>query len=113
VGYTTGKRRRPKWKKPKEGKGKKVVVWLTPDVVDIYHQIENKSAFFQIALREAVGVMTWALMKEAEPEKYYNTVKLEDVIDDYNVAHPVDPLTKARQEKKNWRESSQKKPEIW
>lgn len=92
-------RRRPKWKKP-TGAGKKVDVYLTRDVLPVYEQIENKSAFFQLALRNAPGIMAWAILKQSKPERYNDDrVKpLEQVIGDFNKAFPLDPLTAKRKQ---------------
>lgn len=93
-----------------------VHVYLTADANAIAVQLENLSKFVQIALSEAVGVMQFALMKEARPDIYYDVNKFEDLIDEYNAAYPADPLTKARKEKREaaeWLKNSQNEPELW
>ncbi len=106
---------------PPEGQGHNVHVYLTPDVLKMYRSLENRSRFFQTALREAVGVMQWAVMKERKPDTYYDTIlpdtpQFENLLTQYNQAFPLDPLTKARQKKKEdaeWLKNSQNKPELW
>ncbi len=73
-----------------------MTVWLPPDSLRQFYQLENKSRFFQIALSEMVGIMTWHILKERKPEIYYDVEKLENVLDDYNKANPLDPLTQKR-----------------
>ena len=106
-------RRRPKWKVPEPEAGKKVTVYLDSKSLKIYQQLENKSAFFQLALHEAVGVIQWALMKKAQPEKYYDTGNVEELIPQFNETYPLDPLTQKRKEKDQECENSAPKQELW
>lgn len=112
MGYNGhGKRRKPRYKKPKEGGGKRVTVYLKGRSLDMARQIDNLSAFVQLALDQAPGVMTWAILKERQPEKYYDTVKLDDVLPEFNEAYPLDPLTAARKQK--WQQNSAQPRELW
>lgn len=80
-----------------DGGGRRVTLWLPEVALKVYDQLENKSAFLQLALKDAVGIMQWAIMKEREPQTYKDTdVKFEDIIGPYNEAFPVDELTEKR-----------------
>lgn len=76
----------------------------------ILKEIENKSQFFQLALDDAAGLMSWALIKKQQKLKEPDKLTPE-LIAEYNDAFPVDELTAKRQNK--WPRNSPKKPELW
>ena len=93
--------------------GKQANIWLSDKSVKIWEQIENKSAFVNLALEDAVGIMTWAILKKQDPKKYHVTEDpFEEVVGEFNEAFPVDPLT-AKRQNKQWPKNSPKKPELW
>lgn len=100
------------------GKGKRFNVWIPERQLKLWSEIENHSKFVQIALDQAVGVMTWGLLKDKRPDLYYETRKTEEVIEPYNKAFPVDPLTQkrvenARTERADTDDSPQPHTELW
>lgn len=105
-----GTKPRTKYKR-RDQKAKRVCIYLYPEDVKIASEITNLSEFFRIALKQAVGIMTFDKLMEARPDKYFMAEKLEDHIDEYNKRHPVDKLTEER--RKQWRRNSPQKPEIW
>lgn len=99
------------------GPGKRVNVWIPEAQLKLWEGIENKSGFVQIALNDAVGIMTWAILKKEEPEKYKrpaDQIPIQDVLPKFNKAYPLDPLTAKRLGKETkWPENSPKKQELW
>lgn len=95
-------------------KGKRVNIWLSGESLVVWEQLENRSGFVRMALEDAVGIMTWAILRKQDPEKYHVKEKpLEEVIDDYNEQFPLDPLTAKREGKETWPKNSPSKPELW
>jgi hypothetical protein len=103
--------------------GKNVNLWIRSENFETYKMIENKSRFFQIALDEAVGIMTWALLKKKDPKKYYDTHRpLEEVASEFNDWFPAERMTKIRMEKakekervdkEKWHKTSAPKQDLW
>lgn len=79
-------------------KSRRVNILLSPDVLNIYDQLSNKSQFFRIALTHAVSVMALAELAERDPRLYLDPTPLEDVIGDFNAKHPMDPGIKRKNE---------------
>jgi hypothetical protein len=90
--------------------GKRVNVYIPGRQRETAVQIENLSAFFQIALDNAADIMAWAILRDVKPKTYTPTHKLENVIDDFNDKYPLDPLTQKRQGK--WQIHSPKLPDV-
>ena len=79
----------------------------------MYNMLENKSKFLQIALDDAIGIMTWALMREKHPEQYKANVKpVDEVVPEFNARFPIDRLSASRKDV-SWPENSAKNPELW
>lgn len=97
-----------------KSQGKRVNIWLSGESLEIWEQLENRSAFVRMALEDAVGIMTWAILKKENPEKYKLKERpIEEVVEEFNGTFPSDPLTATRLGKQTWQESSPKKPELW
>lgn len=78
-----------------------------------WKELANKSEFINLALQQAVGLMTWAILQEKDPKKYYiKRPPLSEVIDSYNDLPPVKRLTPGRKSAE-WHKNSAKKPELW
>lgn len=92
----------------KKLEGKRVNVYIPGPQREVAVQIENLSAFIQIALDSAPDIMAWALLHDINPKVYDTGRKLETVIDEFNEKYPLDPLTQKRQGK--WHKHSQKLP---
>lgn len=95
--------------------GIRVNVWIHPRHVKLYEEIENKSGFFNLALDDAVGIMTMGILRKENPEKYtIKTKKPEDFLPEFNEKFPLDELTKKRLGKnKQWPENLHPTPELW
>jgi len=91
--------------------GKRVGIWLPPKYVKIAKDIDNLSNFIQIALDQAPSIMAWAMLAEAQPDKFNMTRKIEDVKDEFNDKYPQDKLTQKRTNK--WPKNSPKTQELW
>lgn len=84
--------------------GIRVNIWIPQRHRHIWDEIENGSKFVQIALDDAVGIMTWAILKESDPELYQRPVDkipIEEVAPNFNKAFPHDPITAKRLENKH------------
>jgi hypothetical protein len=94
--------------------GRRVNIYLPPKQEEVADQIENLSNFIQICLNMASDIMAWDILHNMDPEKY--TVKhkkpIEEIFSEFNEKNPLDPLTKRRLQRKEWRQNSQKIPEI-
>lgn len=90
-------------------------VWIPERHLKTQTEIENFSKFVQLCLDDVVGIMTWAILKQEDPEKYQrpNQKPLEAVLPEFNKAYPLDPLTAKRLGKKQWPKNSPNKPELW
>lgn len=78
--------------------------------------MENKSAFVQLCLDNAIDIMTWDILKKEDPNLYKGTgdgQTTDDVVPEFNKYHPLDPLTAKRLGKESWPKSYQNKPELW
>lgn len=101
--------RRPKSRRP----GKIVTFYLDSAQAQTWKELRNKSAFVNLALEQAAGIMAWDMLKRQAPEKYQDTnPPMEELIDDYNQLHPLDRLTQARKDKQ-WPKNSATSPELW
>ncbi len=56
--------------------------------------------------------MAWALIKKQQKLKEPNKLT-PDLVDEYNQAYPLDPLTAKRLGKEEWPKNSAKSPELW
>ena len=92
------------------GKGRRITLWLREPQLKTHDQIENFSAFVQLAVDQAPDIMAWAILHSVDPKKYRIDKKLEDYVDKFNEKYPQDELTQKRQGK--WRKPSQKLPDI-
>lgn len=92
-------------------KGKRVNLWIPDRQMKTAVQIDNLSAFFQLALDAASDIMAWAILQKEDPEKYDTKRQLEDYIDEFNEKYPQNELTQKRTGE--WHKNSPKKPELW
>lgn len=94
--------------------GRRVNIWLSGESLEVWEQLENRSAFVRMALQDAVGIMTWAILKQKEPEKYKIKERpIEEVVEEFNDTFPTDPLTAKRLGRETWQKNSPNKPELW
>ena len=77
-------------------KAKRVNVYVLGKHVEIINQIENLSAFVQIALEQAPDIMAFAILKGIDPKKYDTGRTLDEVIDEFNEKYPQNELTQKR-----------------
>lgn len=82
--------------KDKNGPGKRVNIYILQRQLKTAEQIDNLSAFVQIALDNAPDIMAWAILKDYDPKKYNTGDKLEDSLEAFNNKYPQDPLTQKR-----------------
>ena len=88
-------------------------VWIHPRHVKLWKEIENKGGFVNMALDDAIGVMTMAILRKENPEKYtIKTKTAEDYLPEFNEKFPLDPLTKKRLNKQ-WPANSPRTQELW
>ena len=67
-----------------------------------------------MALDDAIGIMTIALLRKADPKKYpHIDKKIEDVVPEFNEEFPLDELTAKRLGKTKWPKNSPRKRELW
>lgn len=99
-------------RKAKSSQGKRVNVYLPPHSLKVANQIDNLSAFLQLALRIAPDIMAWDLLQQDDPEKYDTKRQMDDYVDAYNEKHPPDPLT-AKRKDPQWQKNSPSKSELW
>jgi hypothetical protein len=86
--------------RPKPAKsGRRVNIWLPPESDKTASQIENLSAFVQLALRQASGIMAFDIIQRAKNLPQHKPPTAE-AVERFNHDHPVDPLTAKRQGKK-------------
>lgn len=101
-------------KRKKIGKGRRISAYIPAKLLATWDDIDNKSNFIQIALEDAVGIMTWAIMRENNPEKFHKNDKpIETVLPEFNKKFPLDPLTANRLGKESWPKTSQSEQELW
>lgn len=85
---------------------------MPPDVEEIYDSLDNKSAFLRMALKQAAGIITWALMQQQDPEKYaLDETPTAEEIAAFNKVFPADKLTQAKREKSS--QTLANKPDLW
>lgn len=78
------------------GPGHRYNLWVPERLIPTLEKIENHSKFFQMALEQAYGIMTLAILRERAPDEYTLTGNIEEVAGEYNRKFPLDPLTKQR-----------------
>lgn len=91
-------------------KGKRVNLWIPERQLKVASEIENVSAFFQIALDNAADIMAWAILNKVDPKRFHNNHQLEEVIDEFNDKYPLDELTQRRNG--TWHKPSPKLPDV-
>jgi hypothetical protein len=91
-------------------KGKRVCLWIPGRQLKVASQIDNVSAFLQLALDNAPDIMAWAILNDVDPDTYHSNHKLEDVVDKFNVKFPQNELTQKRTGK--WQANSLKLPDV-
>lgn len=83
---------------PKGGpsrQGKRVNIYLPPHSMKIAKEIDNLSAFIQLALENAVGIMAFDIIKQKKG-LVDKRVLTQEQLDRFNADHPLDPLTAKR-----------------
>lgn len=97
---------RQKLKKPPSQFRKQIV--LPNRQREIVDGIDNFSAFVQLAVDNAAGIMAWDAIKRQKGVE--DQEKIEDELPGFNAAHPQNDLTKQRIKPS---ENSPSKPELW
>ena len=104
----------PRPKPSPSDEGIRATIWIQPRHRKLWKELENKGGFVNTALDDAVGVMTMAILRKENPDKYtIKKKKAEDLLPEFNEKFPLDPLTAKRMGKKTWQENSQPPPELW
>lgn len=93
-----------------ELEGIRVNVYLPAKHRKIARDIDNLSGFLQMALEQAAGIMAFDIIKREKG--YSQPLPTQEQYNEFNQNHPLDPLTKKRENKK-CETSSQPKPELW
>lgn len=94
------------------GPGKRINIWIPERQLKLLQEIENHSKFFQLALDNAVGIMSWSIIKKQKD--ITERAPTEEEVTEFNKNYPLDELTKKRLGKdKPWQSNSQNKPELW
>jgi len=92
--------------------GTRVNVWIPKQYRKTWDSIENRSQFIQLCLDDCIGIMTWAILKKSDPEKYTRPIDKNpppNLTDDFNKEFPLDPMTKKRIQRKKtntWKDTS-------
>lgn len=98
----------------KDGKGKRVLVYIPHHHLKLWKDIDNKSNFVQTCLDDAIGIMTWAILRKSKPDVYRQPNKtIEEVLPAFNEKFPLDPLTAHRLGKQTWPKNSPSEHELW
>jgi hypothetical protein len=81
----------------------------------MWRDLENKSAFVNLALEHAIGIMTFDILQKKDPAKYHyrQDVTTDDLLPEYNEKNPLDPLTAKRKGVPPSTPTSPNKPELW
>lgn len=79
--------------------GKRVNIYLPLDSLAIAKDIDNLSEFFQVALRQAAGIMAFDIIKKQRGAE--QPLPTQEQYDTFNQDHPLDPLTAKRLGKEN------------
>lgn len=94
----------------------RVNIYIPTAQLQTAKEIENFSAFIQICLEQAPDIMAFAMLHKVDPQKYHHRRKLEEVIDEFNKAYPLDPknpLTKINKQRQGiWQTNSPKLPDV-
>jgi hypothetical protein len=87
--------------------GRRISAWVRARNFDMWDQIENKSAFLQLCIDNAIDIMAWDILKKADPETYHveHRASVEEIVGAFNEKHPLDPLTAKRLGKTNGQKS--------
>ncbi len=101
----------PRDKKP----GKRISVYLRGESLATAKQIDNLSAFLQLALSQASAIMAFDIIQR---EKKLPKLKppTDEAVNRFNDDHPLDPLTAKRLGKqKQWRNTPTSPPthDLW
>ena len=108
---------------PKRGKtrskkgakvGKRVLIYLPYRYWKMSKDIENLSAFVQLCLDDAAGIMAFNILHQMDPKKYPHTSTMKEVKNTYNETFPLPELVKRRINKETiCPKNSPSKPELW
>lgn len=99
--------------------GIRVNIWIPKKHRKMWDMIENKSAFVQLCLGDSVGIMTWGILHKRDPDTYTRPVDKNpppNIVQDFNEAFPLDPMTKKRIQKGQTEECKTnfpKRHELW
>lgn len=89
---------------------------MRPRNFKMWDEIENKSAFLQLCIDNAIDIMAWDILKKMDAKTYHVEHKqpVEEILADFNKNHPLDPLTAKRKGKSTeWLKSSPNEQELW
>lgn len=98
----------------KDSGGKRVNIYLPPSAQAIAKDIDNLSEFVQVALDQAAAIIAFDIIKQKK--NLTSPAATEEQIEQWNIDHPLDPLTAKRLGKeKQWpnTQPSPPKPELW
>lgn len=99
--------------------GKVATFWMpseedpTPwkrDLRRTWDEIENKSAFIQMALRQAPSIMAWAILQDMDDKKFPTPNHPPDTLEVFNERFPLDKLTAKRKQLSH--KNSQNLPDV-
>lgn len=92
--------------------GKRINIWLDNDSLVVAGQIDNLSNFFQMALKQASGIIAMDIIIKQQNLPQMPAVKPDDLAR-FNARHPLDPLTQKRKQKETWQTPSPLERELW
>ena len=96
-------------KKKNSKKKHRINVYLRDPQIKMASQIDNYSAFVQIATDNAIDIMAWAILKQYNPKKYHIEHDKKKVIAEFNKKFPKDPLFN---KKELWQTNSPNLPDV-
>lgn len=99
-------------KRTSSSHGKRINIYLKGHHLRTAKQIENLSAFVQLALEIAPDIMAWDILNREAGGALDTGRKLETEVDKFNENHPLDPLT-AKRKNPEWQKNSPSKSELW
>lgn len=99
-------------KRTSSSHGKRINIYLKGKHLRTAKQIDNLSAFIQLALEIAPDIMAWDILNREAGGTLDTGRKLENEVEAFNDNHPLDPLT-AKRKNPEWQKNSPSKSELW
>jgi hypothetical protein len=83
------------------GPGRRISAWVRSRNFKMWDDIENKSAFLQLCIDNAVDIMAWDILKKSDPDIYHveHQQPVEEIVAQFNENHPLNDLTLKRKGK--------------